>query len=112
MAKPKFAVAIRDFIDASLSAFVLRAHKIGVVANYITLLQAPFVVAMFYFMLQKNFIVASLLLGMTLILDVLDGAWARITKEVTAKGHFYDKALDLFGIYAFLLGLGIAERES
>ena len=111
MSKPKGVRGLRDRIDSLLKSFVLSCRKRGVKANHITLLQAPFVIIMFWFLIYQSYFFAFLTLGFTLILDVLDGSWARITDEITEKGHKYDKALDLFGIYAFLFGILIARPE-
>ena len=111
MSKPKGVTGIRNKLDLLFRPGVLFFSKRGIKANHITLLQAPFVVIMFWFLVSQSYFTAFLTLGFTLILDVLDGSWARITNDMTEKGHKYDKALDLFGIYAFLLGLVIARPE-
>ena len=111
MPKPKGLIGIRNKIDKFFSPAILFFNKFGVKANHITLLQAPFVVVMFWFLINQNYAPATLFLGVTLLLDVLDGSWARVTNDITEKGHKYDKALDLIGIYAFLLGVTIAEPQ-
>jgi len=111
MPKPKGVVSFRNKLDKFFSPVVLFFNKFGVRANHITLLQVPFVVIMFWFLLKQDYLLAAASLGITLFLDVLDGIWARITNDITPLGHKYDKALDLFGIYAFLLGVAIAEKE-
>ncbi len=105
--KPKHLSGLVLAVDKFLSPLILFFSKFGITANHITLLQAPFVVIMFFALIKHNFILATALLGTTLILDVLDGSWARVTNTANALGHKYDKVLDLFGIYALLAGLFI-----
>ncbi len=111
MPKPKGVIGFRNALDRLFSPIILFFSKLGVTANHITFLQAPFTIIMFWFLVKHNFALAAASLGITLLLDVLDGSWARVTNSITEKGHKYDKAMDLFGIYAFLVGISFAKHE-
>jgi len=94
-------------IDGFFSPIVKLGAKIGITANHISYLQLPFVALMIYFLSQQNLTYAAIALLLSLFLDILDGTWARVTKTMSKKGHKIDKALDLIGIYAFLLGVAV-----
>lgn len=111
MAKAKMVLGLRDRIDALLSPLILYASRVGVTPNHVTFSQIPFYVAMFWFLVSRDFPLAIASFAAGYFLDILDGNMARVTKSATHRGHVYDKAVDLFGIYAFLLGMGIAYTD-
>jgi phosphatidylglycerophosphate synthase len=102
---------ISNKIDKLLSHFIRPFYKRGVRANHISLLQLPFTVLFFMLLIQRIYFHAFLSMSVVLILDVLDGSWARVTKDVTKRGHAYDKFMDLFGIYLFLIGSFLASPD-
>ncbi len=108
MVKPKFVTRIRDRIDEWFRKPVRLLRMVGFTANHLTFLQVPFNAIMFYYFIVGDFSMAAVALGITLLLDVLDGVFARVTKTVSLEGHFYDKTLDLIGIFMFLVGVYIA----
>ena len=95
---------ISDKVDNFFSQFINFFHNRGIRANHISLLQLPFTILFFILLIQKIYFHSFISLSIVLILDVLDGSWARITKDVTKRGHLYDKSMDFLGIYLFLIG--------
>jgi len=98
-------------LDALFTPFINTGSKFGISANHISLLQVPFVPVFLFALMYKALTYAFIALAITLVLDLLDGAWARVTNDITKKGHIYDKAMDLLGIYAFLIGATIGFPE-
>lgn len=111
MVKPKKIVNISQKIDTLLAPMIKKVAKYGISANHISLLQAPFVIIFFIALVYGFQFYALVALAISLILDILDGAWARVTNTISEKGHLYDKIMDLFGIYAFLIGSAIGFQE-
>jgi phosphatidylglycerophosphate synthase len=109
MSKPKGIVGFRNKLDLMFSPFILFFYKLGITANNITLSQAVPAMISFLLLVRHSYLWAAIFLAIALLLDVLDGSWARITKNITKTGHILDKTLDLFGIYTFLLAVAIAE---
>ncbi|MDD1689203.1 MAG: CDP-alcohol phosphatidyltransferase family protein [Methanoregula sp.] len=111
MVKPRSIINISEKIDAIFAPIIKSIAKYGVTANHISLLQVPFVIIFFFTLIYGIPTYALIALVVSLFLDILDGAWARVTNNITKKGHFYDKVMDLFGIYAFLIGAAIGFPE-
>jgi len=111
MVKPKFIKKISRMFDSLSSPGIKFFSNYGVTANHISLLQIPFVILFFIGLSYRLTNLALIGLIISLYLDLLDGAWARVTNTVSKKGHRYDKVLDLIGIYAFLVGSAIGFPE-
>jgi len=111
MSKPKGVSGFRNKLDFIFSPIIMFFRKFGIRANHITLLQALPTMICFLLLVHKSYFWAAVFLAIALLLDVLDGAWARITNDITKKGHILDKILDLFGIYSFLFGVFAAQSS-
>ena len=107
MVKPKKVKTISHILDRLLTPLIKPLAKQGVTANYITFLQLPFILLFILFLAKGIIFYGIISLGITLFLDTLDGIWARVTNNITKKGHKYDKIFDLIGIYAFLFAISI-----
>ena len=104
MTKPSFVIDVRTDIEKKISPFTFKLKEKGVTANHLTFGQVPFVVIMVYMFYIDQIFLAGLVLLISLIMDVYDGMFARITKTDTRKGHYYDKVIDLVGITGFVIG--------
>lgn len=105
MRKPSFVIEIRTAMERKLTPWSFFLLKKGLTANHLTFGQLPFVFVMVYMFYIDNIFFAGLTLFVSLILDVYDGMFARITNTATQKGHYYDKIVDLVGISGFIMGL-------
>ena len=104
MTKPSFVIDVRTDIENRISPFTFKLKEKGVTANHLTFGQVPFVIIMVYMFYIDQIFLAGLVLLISLIMDVYDGMFARITKTDTRKGHYYDKVIDLVGITGFVIG--------
>ena len=60
--------------------------KLGLTPNQYTLISLFFVLISFYFLINRNLILALIFFLISAILDFIDGAVARFTKKATKKG--------------------------
>lgn len=109
--KPQRTNWLINIFDNVHKPFVERGSSIGIKANHITFLQLPFVIAMFYFLINNSLNAAIIALFISLYLDLLDGSWARLARETSRVGHILDKIIDLVGIVAFLAALFMIKPE-
>lgn len=73
--------------------------------NHVTLFSLITSIAVFYFILQSNFIIASLLVLFTGFLDYIDGAVARYTSVASPKGAYLDTIVDRYSELIMVAGL-------
>ncbi|MBI2676292.1 MAG: CDP-alcohol phosphatidyltransferase family protein [Candidatus Aenigmarchaeota archaeon] len=65
---------------------------------------APAIVSV-YFILQKDFLPASVLFGISAFFDIIDGSVARVTGRVTIKGAYLDTIVDRYVEFLIILSL-------
>lgn len=106
MVKPRKIDKTSKWIDSFFSPLIQRGMKGGIKANHISLFQIPLILSLFFLLSFKLTFWSAVALGFIIVLDILDGSWARVGGQVSYRGHLYDKGLDLLGIYVFLIGVG------
>ncbi len=78
--------------------------KLGLSANQFTLLSVVFAFSSFYFLINLDFIPAFIFFIFAGILDLIDGAVAKIRGEVSKKGAYLDTICDRYVEGIVLLG--------
>jgi len=82
---------------ARISKNIGRAFsKTGISPNGFTLLTLIASVAVFYFLVKEDFLVAAALILLTGFLDAVDGSVARFMKKATKKGAYLDTIADRY----------------
>ncbi len=61
--------------------------------------------ATFYFLLNENFILASIFFFISAFVDIVDGSVARVTGRVSRKGAYLDTIADRYVEFLVILGL-------
>ena len=82
-----------------------KLSKIGVKPNTLTLANLVFSIAAGYFIATGHFIWGSLLILVSGLFDLLDGALARLTKSSTKFGAILDSVVDRISESVILFGL-------
>ncbi len=79
----------------------------GINPNFLTL--AGLVITLFaaFYLSRGKFLVAGIIIIFSGIFDMLDGRVARVTKNVTKFGAFFDSVLDRYSDMAIFIGLMI-----
>jgi len=78
--------------------------KLGLTPNQYTLISLFFALISFYFLINRNLILALIFFLFATILDFIDGAVARFTKKATKKGAYLDTISDRYIEGIILLG--------
>ncbi|MDO8627746.1 MAG: CDP-alcohol phosphatidyltransferase family protein [Candidatus Diapherotrites archaeon] len=65
-------------------------------ANFVTLLAVFFALIAVYFILQKNFFFVLIFVLIAFLVDVLDGAVAKLRNQVTNFGNYFDAMVDKY----------------
>jgi len=96
----------RDYFDKKLG------KKIGIIfskfplsPNQWTLISLLFVLITLYFLINQEFLIATVLLAFTAFIDMIDGAVAKVTKRVTRIGGYLDSIIDRIIEFIIILGL-------
>ncbi|MBU2099979.1 CDP-alcohol phosphatidyltransferase family protein [Candidatus Micrarchaeota archaeon] len=63
----------------------------------------------FYFLLKDNFVLAVVFFAVTAVIDLIDGAVARVQGKTTKKGAYLDTIIDRFAEFFVLFGLFLVE---
>jgi len=79
--------------------------KISLSPNQWTILSLVFALIMFYFLINQNFLFASIIFAFTAFIDMVDGAVAREAKKVTKIGGYLDSITDRVIEFIIVLGL-------
>jgi phosphatidylglycerophosphate synthase len=79
--------------------------KIGLTANYLTLIGVLFSFATFYFIITNQRMYALVAFLVSYLFDVLDGSLAFYQHSDSDKGKFFDTLADSIAITAIALGL-------
>lgn len=95
-------------LESRLTPAAHRWYARGLRAEHLSLAQAPLAATAAALIVLDRFLAAFAVLLASVVLDLLDGFFARATGTASARGHALDKAMDLFGIYAFLLAVAVA----
>lgn len=92
-------------VESRLTPLALRARRLGIEATHISLAQAPLVMVAALLIVRGDLLVGAGALLASLVLDLLDGVYARATGTESRAGHLADKAMDLFGIYVIVAAI-------
>ncbi|MFH1133518.1 MAG: CDP-alcohol phosphatidyltransferase family protein [Nanoarchaeota archaeon] len=82
--------------------------KVAIHPNTVSLLTVPPAALSVYFLARSNFLAAGLLILLSLILDMMDGALARAGKRATPFGAYLDPMMDKLVEFCVYLGLFLA----
>lgn len=66
----------------------------------------------FYFLFKNNFLLASIFILITFMLDLIDGSVARFTGRETRFGAYLDTVIDRYVEFAVIFGLFVANLPS
>jgi archaetidylinositol phosphate synthase len=95
----------RIYFDKLGKKIGLIFSKMSLSPNQWTILSLVFALIMFYFLINQNFLLASVIFAFTAFIDVIDGAVARETKKVTKVGGYLDSITDRVIEFIIILGL-------
>lgn len=101
----------RILIESRLTPLALRARRLGIEATHLSLAQAPLVMVAALLIVRGDLLLAAGTLLASLVLDLLDGVYARATGTESRAGHVADKAMDLFGIYVIVAAIWAARPD-
>ncbi|NIO44625.1 MAG: hypothetical protein GTN36_03685 [Candidatus Aenigmarchaeota archaeon] len=79
--------------------------KISLSPNQWTGLGLFFVLITLYFIINQEFLIATLLFAFSAFIDMIDGAVARVRKKVTKLGGYLDRVIDRIIEFLIILGL-------
>ena len=79
--------------------------KLQLSANQWTVLSLLLMIITFYFLINRNFLIATIVLAFTAVIDMIDGAVARATKKATIFGAYLDTIIDRIIEFVAILGL-------
>ncbi len=82
--------------------------RIGITPNQVSLLSLVFGVLAAYFYFRQQFVVGSVLLFISAVLDLIDGGIARETGNQTKFGAVFDWIIDKYVDALVLLGVGLS----
>ena len=99
--------SIRHKLTGWLDPFILILSKTGITPNQITFLSFLFGIAAAGCYLTTHFVIGSILLAVSGILDLTDGSVARLTNKKSDFGAIIDWIVDKYvdGIVLFAVGL-------
>ena len=106
-----FDAKLRPLIDPPLNALGRRIAALGIGANSITMAGMIVGLGAGVMIAQSNFIAGLLLIGLSRVLDGLDGAVARATK-ITDFGGYLDIVADFAFYVAVPIGFAFAAAEN
>lgn len=102
----------RDFFARPVAALALRLHSLGVTPNGLTYTGFALTVLTAVFLARGQFIIGALLLAVASLFDMLDGAVARLTKQISTFGAFIDSTLDRYSESVTFLALAFFYSRS
>ena len=82
--------------------------KIPLSPNNWTGLGLVLAITTFYFLINREFLIATIVLAFTALIDMIDGAVAKITKKVTKLGGYLDSVTDRAVEFVIIFGLLLA----
>jgi len=112
MGKTKIALSVGKYLEKKLRPLFLYLKKIGLTANMATLSQIMLWPVILYFFYLNQVYIALGFVVITMLIDLLDGPFARVTKQETDTGYFVDKFTDMGSIIILLLGMMWAYPQS
>jgi len=86
-------VIIRNTFHKVINPLIIFLAKMKITPNMVTTSALFFLAITVYFILQKNLAVAAIFMGLTAVIDSLDGALAKKVGS-TRFGDFYDALID------------------
>lgn len=87
-----------------VNAIATQVHKTGLTPNMITMIGCSFMCFIGYLVSQGYLVLAGFLIIIASGFDALDGAVARLTKQVTKFGGFLDSVTDRYAEFAIFIG--------
>lgn len=94
----KYVVRFTQLIGRIFSIF-------GLTPNQWTLISFLTVVGALWFIINREFVVAAILIVVSLFIDVIDGAVARYTGRATKSGGYFDTIVDRYVEGLIIFGL-------
>jgi archaetidylinositol phosphate synthase len=98
----------RKYLDKLGRKIGLVFSKIPLSPNNWTALGLVLIIITFYFLINKEFLIATIIFAFTALIDMIDGSVARITKKVTKLGGYLDSITDRIVEFITILGLFLA----
>jgi len=79
--------------------------KLAVSPNQWTFLSLGFSITAAFFLFSQNYIISAFFIFLSGIMDIIDGAVARIKKLATVKGAYLDTIIDRYNEFIYLFPL-------
>lgn len=98
---------LRVFTDPYISNLAKPLARTGINPSFITLFGLSFSIIAGIMYAKHNLIFASLALIFSSLFDVADGAVARLNKQVSAFGGFFDSLSDRYSDAVVLIGIAL-----
>jgi len=95
----------RKYFDKLSKKIGITFSKLSLSPNQWTLSSLILVVISFYFLVNQNFLIATIVFAFTISIDMIDGAVARVTNRVTIFGGYLDTIIDRLIEFIMILGL-------
>jgi len=94
----------RSYFDDTSKKVGKTFSKIPLSPNQWTVISLLFTLVLFYFLVNQNFWVASIVFAFAALIDMIDGAVAREKKMVTKFGGYLDSVIDRVIEFIIILG--------
>jgi CDP-diacylglycerol--glycerol-3-phosphate 3-phosphatidyltransferase len=107
-----FSKVGRDFFAKPVALLADRLHSLGVTPNSLTYTGFALTLLTAVFLARGQFIVGALMLIVASLFDMLDGAVARLTKQISTFGAFIDSTLDRYSESVTFLALAFHYSRS
>jgi len=95
----------RKYFNKLSKKIGIRFSKLSLSPNQWTLSSLILVIISFYFLVNHNFLIATIVFAFTVSIDMIDGAVARVTNRVTIFGGYLDTIIDRLIEFIIILGL-------
>jgi len=96
--------AKRSLLEGLSKKIGILFSKMSLSPNQWTLLSLVLVTITFYFLINKSFLIATIIFAFTAAIDMIDGAVARIIKKATIFGAYLDTIIDRLIEFEIILG--------
>jgi len=95
----------RKYFDEFRSNMGKTVAKIPISPNQWTILSLILAIIVFYFLVNQEFLISFVLCVVTISIDMVDGAVARVSNKVTKFGAYLDTIVDRFVEFFIVFGL-------
>lgn len=107
-----FSKAGRELFARPVAAIASTLHGLGVTPNAVTYTGFALTVLTAFFLARGQFVVGALMLTVASLFDMLDGALARLTQQISTFGAFIDSTLDRYSEAVTFLALAFFYSRS